>query len=221
MELMSEVRIKQAGKFSLSSSTMCHVLYPHRTPVTIAKKEKIAKFICDLITDQEDKNLLMTEADYGAPNAVDEEITSLYPINRGEARVQILNEWNANDLLSDSEEEEERESSIDTNSSDYGSAHKDSSFQTACWGHLSNKEDIDLILSDDSETTLEPNTCKENISNWDEGCTDKNGSSGSVSLYTDANEQVEEYHEASEGENTLANNKNVKPSVSYRTLLSC
>lgn len=134
----------------------------------------------------------MTEADYRVPSI---EIASLYPMGREEARTQILNEWNENDLLSNSEEDEE-ESSIDANSSEYGSTHKDSSFHTACWGCLGDKEDIGC---DESEATLQ---AEEKISDVD----GKNGSNGSVTVYidaNDANDKEEEYHDTWDGENTL------------------
>ncbi len=60
----------------------------------IAKGEKLAKFMCDLTADQDTKQLLLTEADYNAAGAVKEEIVTLQPPGKDEARAEILNEWN-------------------------------------------------------------------------------------------------------------------------------
>lgn len=172
-----------------------------RTPITIAKKERVAKFLCDLVLDQDHKNLLLAESDYGiASHTVNEEIASLCPISKEEEKTQILNEWNANDLLSDSEEdEEERDNSV--SSEDYDGAPTDNSFQTACWGRLSDKE---LVLTDESEITIE---CQKNV-------TDKESkdSNMNTTMYAEAPDATEQYHEAKEGE--VATSTNLKFSVS-------
>ena len=180
----------------------------HRTPITVVKKEKLVKFMCDLVSDQESKDRLMTEADYNVPNPVGEEISKLCPASEEQARAQILNEWNANELLTDSEgNEEERAHSVGTSNSDYGSPKQESSFLRACWGSLSDRD-----ISNASETTLEAIVlCKASAKAWSHG-----GSSGNLTVYSDAREKVDEvYQDAWEGENSIfVSSKDMKSSVS-------
>ena len=70
------------------------ILFPYRTPLIVAKEEKIAKFMCDLISDQESKQLLLTEADYNAAHVLKEEIATLQPPSEEEDRTKVLNDWN-------------------------------------------------------------------------------------------------------------------------------
>lgn len=164
----------------------------------------------DLVSDQESKDRLMTEADYDAPTAVsvDVEISKLCPASEEQAWAQILNEWNENELLTDSEgNEDERAHSIDTSSSYYGSPKQESSFQRACWGSLSDR--------DASETTLEAIVlCKTSATSTKAGS--HGGSSGNLTVYSDAREKVDEvYHDAWEGENSIfVSSKDMKSSVS-------
>lgn len=115
-------------------------LPPIRTPVMSAKKEKIAKFMCDLISDQEQRNQLLTEADYSASNITEQEISRLQPPSEAHIRALMLNEWNEESVPTpDSYSSDyEEESCSETNSClSYDSAQKDSSFLSACWGNLS------------------------------------------------------------------------------------
>lgn len=124
-----------------------------------AKKERTVRFMCDLISDQE---TLLTEADYNIPSVVNEEIASLQPISREEARAQMLNEWNiVIDTTSDSEDigsedykdddDGDKISSFEENTSEHCNAHKDSTVQTICWGNASD-DDICFNQSDESYT---------------------------------------------------------------------
>lgn len=123
----------------------------------IAKEKKTVKFMCDLSAEQESKQVLMTAADY---DVVNQEITSLQPNSREEARLKILNEWNMNcDEEEDDDEDEEEDDDGDYVEDNYGddeinSCSDDSSslkqndsstqkeegeeegFQSACEGHV-------------------------------------------------------------------------------------
>ena len=90
----------------------------------------------DLVSDQEHRNQLLTEADYSATGAVDPEIASLQPLSETEIKVQIRNEWN---VLRESKSSDFDEDSCFESSScqSCDSARRDSSFQSACWGNHS------------------------------------------------------------------------------------
>lgn len=171
----------------------------------------------DLVSDKENRNdVLLTEADYIIPSPPAQEITSLFPISKDEARARILNEWNANYLASDSDDDDdddiceevtEGQSNYDTNGSKYGSPQKESSFLTACWGNLTDKSGT---ISNESETTLEArqqSSCGEY-----EGCDSEGKINDSYGSWTGLNKSEETW----EGENSLfiMNNKDTRSSVS-------
>ncbi len=66
-------------------------------------KERTAKFMCDLTSDQETKQLLLTEADYNAACNEKAEISTLQPLSEEETRAEMLNEWN---IENDADDEE-------------------------------------------------------------------------------------------------------------------
>ena len=124
---------------SYCSLVSCDI-FLYRTPITSTKREKIAKFMCDLVSDQEQKHQLLTEADYSASSITDQEISSLQPPSGADIRALMMNEWNVVNADSDSSEydDEDEERCSDNNSClSYDSAQKDSSFPSACWGNIS------------------------------------------------------------------------------------
>ncbi len=129
------------------------------------KKERIAKFMCDLISDQENRNQLLTEADYSSSITVSQEISSLQPPSGAEVRAQILNEWNVvNGSKSDDSSEYNEESCSESSSCEsYDSTQRDSSFQSACWGN----KNISTTTSDEF-TSLRASPVIEQISNGEE-----------------------------------------------------
>ena len=146
MELILEPRIRWAGWCNDITSWINIIVCSYRTPILSTKKEKIAKFMCDLISDQE--NQLLTEADYSASSIINEEISSLQPLSKDKIRAQMLNEWNI--VNTKSKDEAASQDNVDTYSetSSYDSAQKDSSFWSACWGNVSDKN-ISTSTSDE------------------------------------------------------------------------
>lgn len=73
----------------------------------VAKGEKVAKFMLDLCSDQETKQLLLTEADYNAGHVRKDDISTFQTPSQQEDRAQLLNERNAGfDWDSDTDVEE-------------------------------------------------------------------------------------------------------------------
>ena len=60
----------------------------------VAKRERLAKFMYDLFCDQENRQQLLTEADYSTARTAEEEIAKLQPLSNEETRTRLLNEWN-------------------------------------------------------------------------------------------------------------------------------
>lgn len=85
-----------------------------RTPLMVAKRDRLAKFMYDLTCDQETKQLLLTEADYSAACAIREEIATLQPLSKEETKNKLLNEWNI--PVSDEEGGDEEEGGDNTSS---------------------------------------------------------------------------------------------------------